>query len=66
MVDDVIEDNPSPIDGIERGLPLDTSLDTNLTLIGGADPEAIVPPNQPPLRSPDTPNPPASPPEGEK
>lgn len=62
MIDDVMEDNPSPIDGIERGLPLDA----DPTLKAGADPEAIVLPNQPPLQSPDTPNPTSSPPEGKK
>lgn len=62
MIDDVMEDNPSPVDGIERGLPLDA----DQTFTAGADPEAIVLPNQPPLRPPDTPNPPPSPPEGKK
>lgn len=62
MVDDVMEDNPSPVDGIERGLPLDA----DSTLTAGADPKAIVPPNQPPLRPPDTSSPPPSPPEGKK
>lgn len=62
MVDDVMEDNPSPIDGIEGGLPLDA----DPTLTAGADIEAIVPQNQPPLESPDTPNPTSSPPESKK
>lgn len=62
MIDDVMEDNPSPIDGIERGLPLDA----DPTWKGGYNPEAIVPPDQPPLQSPDTPNPTSIPPEGKK
>lgn len=62
MVDDVMEDNPSPVDGIERSLPLDA----DQTFTAGADPKAIVRQDQPPLRLPDTPNPTSSPPEGKK
>lgn len=61
MVDDVRGDNTSPVDDI--GV---TPEDGIRYVKFGGDPEAIVPQNQPPLGSPDTPNPPPSPPEDKK
>lgn len=62
MIDDVRGDNTSPVDDIEGGVPLDAVRAWK----GGADPKAIVPQKQPPLRLPDTPSPPPSPPEDKK